>query len=333
MKALTRLIGHADVRRLLPMREAIPVVREALIAYARREVVQPLRQVVIAPGEGMRALALMPAVVRGAMGAKAFSVVPENAGTPLETHQGVLLLFDPGNGRLLAIIDAGTVTEIRTAAASAAATDALARKDAAVLAVLGSGTQARSHVLAMREVRRLEEVRIWSRHAAHARHFADWVGRQGLPASVHATARQAAADADLICTVTGAREPVLDARDVAPGAHINAVGASVPSYRELTSALVKACRLFVDSRQSALAEADDVRIPLGEHSILPEHVLGEIGEVLEGGVRGRVSPADITIFKSLGLAVEDVAIAAHLHGAALASGSGQDVDLTGTRPT
>lgn len=332
MKVTTRLIGHADVRRLLPMQDAIPVVRDALIAYARGEVIQPLRQVVIAPGEGMRALALMPAVVGDAMGAKVFSVFSGNAGTPLETHQGVLLLFDHADGRLLAIIDAATVTEIRTAAASAAATDILARPDAGILAVLGSGTQARAHVEAMREVRSIAEVRIWSRSDAHARHFADWVGRQGLKAKLFPTAHDAVIGADLICTVTGARAPILDAADVAPGAHVNAVGASVPSYRELTSALVKRGRLFVDSRQSALAEADDVRVPIGDHTILPGHILGEIGEVLAGDVPGRASADDVTLFKSLGLAVEDVATAAYLHDAARASGIGQDVELTGTRP-
>jgi len=332
VKVTTRLIGHTDVRRLLPMQDAIPVVRAALIAYARGEVVQPLRQVVMAPGEGLRALALMPAVVGDAMGAKAFSVFSGNAGTPLETHQGVLLLFNHADGRLLAIIDAATVTEIRTAAASAAATDVLAGEDAGSLAVLGSGTQARAHVEAMRAVRRLREVRVWSRDASHARRFADWVGRQGLAARLFPTAHDAAFGADLICTVTGARDPILDAADVAPGAHVNAVGASVPSYRELSSALVKRGRLFVDSRQSALAEADDVRIPLGEHAILPSHVQGEIGEVLAGDIPGRTSAEELTIFKSLGLAVEDVATAAHLYRAAEAAGVGEDIEITGTRP-
>jgi alanine dehydrogenase len=209
-------------------------------------------------------------------------------------------------------MDAAAMTAIRTAAVSAVATRLLARDDAGDLAILGTGVQARTHLEAMRVVRAIRRVRVWSRHDANQRAFAAWAGQRfGCEVETPASARDAVAGADLICTVTSARTPVLAGDWIAPGVHINAVGASLRDARELDTAAVVRARLYVDRRESALNEAGDFLIPLAEGAITEAHILGEVGELLLGRAVGRQGPADVTLFKSLGLAVEDVA-AAHL---------------------
>jgi len=261
-------------------------------------------------------------------GAKVISVMPGNHAHGEESHQGIVLLFEQERGRPLAILDAGAVTAIRTAAASAVATRALARKEAGDLAILGSGTQARSHLEAMRAVRTLRRVRVWSRNPESAFRFAEEAGEAlGLSVEPVASAREAVEEADLICTVTAATSPILLGDWIFPGAHVNAVGACTPKARELDSAAVARSRLFVDRRESALAEAGDFLLARNEGAITNDHILGETGEVLEGKVPGRRSGEEITLFKSLGIAVEDLAAGRHVYAKALAAGRGITLDL------
>jgi ornithine cyclodeaminase len=249
---------------------------------------------------------------RPVAGVKVITVMPGNHAHGEESHQGVVVLFEQERGRPLAVLDATAVTAIRTAAASAVATRALAREDAGDLAILGSGTQARSHLEAMRAVRTLRRVRVWSRNPESARRFAE---EEGVETA--ASAREAVEGADLICTVTAATSPILQGDWISPGAHVNAVGACTPKARELDSAAVARSRLFVDRLESALAEAGDFLLAREEGAVTDAHILGELGEVLEGRVPGRRSAEEITLFKSLGIAVEDLAAGRHVYRKAI----------------
>jgi ornithine cyclodeaminase len=272
---------------------------------------------------------VMPAYSKalGALGAKLISVYPGNHGTSLDSHQGAVMLFDGSNGSPVALMDAVSITAIRTAAVSGVATRVLARRDARTLAILGSGVQARTHVQAMLGVRRFERIVIWSRRSEHAEALAREVSRPGLQVDAVRDAREAVAAADVVCTVTAAREPVLSGSWLRSGTHVNAVGAALPTMRELDSEAVVRARLFVDRRESALNEAGEVLIPLREGVITPEHIIGEIGEVLIGRASGRERDDDVTLFKSLGLAVEDLACAHFLHDRARRDNTGTWVDL------
>lgn len=301
------------------MVECIEVVANALRSLTRGEAVQPLRSAIWMPDrQGL--LGVMPGML-GRLGdddpiagVKVITVMPGNHAQGEESHQGLVLLFEQEWGRPLALLDATAVTAIRTAAASAVATRALAREDAGDLAILGSGTQARSHLEAMSALRTLRRVRVWSRNPESARRFAERES-QGLGLTVEAmpSAREAVEGADLICTVTAAAEPVLQGDWIAPGAHVNAVGACTPRARELDGAAVAGSRLFVDCRESALAEAGDFLLARNEGAVTDDHILGELGEVLEGKVPGRRSQEEITLFKSLGIAVEDLAAGRHVY--------------------
>lgn len=308
-------LNRADVESLLPMDECIEVVEEALRALARGEAVQPLRSALWMPDRhGL--LGVMPGMLGSLQGkdpiagAKVITVMPGNHAHGEESHQGVVLLFDQERGRPLAVLDATAVTAIRTAAASAVATRVLAREDAGDLAILGSGTQARSHLEAMRAVRLVRRVRVWSRNPESARRFA---GEAGETVEPMASAQEAVEGADLICTVTAATSPVLQGDWISPGAHVNAVGACTPKARELDSAAVARSRLFVDRRESALAEAGDFLLARSEGAVTDDHILGELGEVLERRIPGRRSGEEITLFKSLGIAVEDLAAGRHVY--------------------
>jgi ornithine cyclodeaminase len=315
-------LNRDDVEAFLPMDECIEVVEGALRALARGEAVQPLRSVHWMPDRhGL--LALMPGMLGTVAGVKVLTVVPENHLHGGESHQGMVLLFEQERGRPLAFLDASSVTAIRTAAASAVATRALARAEAGDLAILGSGVQAGSHLDAMRAVRALRRVRVWSRRPESARRFAEREGeRTGLTVEPMPTAREAVAGADLICTVTAATEPVLLGEWISPGAHVNAAGACTPRARELDGAAVARARLFTDRRESLLAEAGDFLLAREEGAVTNDHILGEIGEVLEGILPGRRSAEEITLFKSLGIAVEDLAAGWHVYRKALAAGRG-----------
>jgi ornithine cyclodeaminase len=306
---------------------------EALRSVSRGESVLPLRQVIMLPDRS-GAFAAMPAYLASppALGLKAITVFPGNHGTELDSHQGAVLLFETKRGSLLAVMDASSITAIRTAAVSGVATRLLARADAGDLALLGTGVQALKHLEAMSHARRLRRVRAWSRSPEHVRAFAQRAARSlGLTVEAAASALEAVQGADLVCTVTSSREPVLKGEWLAPGAHVNAVGASLPSARELDTEAVTRARLFVDRRESALNEAGDFLIPRREGAVDEGHIRGELGELLLGSCRGRQSEAEITVFKSLGLAVEDVAAAQLIYDNALKTGAGTRVELGGAR--
>ena len=327
------IVNETEVRRLLPMAECLGVMEQALAALARGEALLPLRQVLMLPG-GAGAFAAMPAHLSepACMGLKVISVFPGNHGTELDSHQGAVLLFETERGRLLAIMDASSITAIRTAAVSGVATRLLARPEASTLALLGSGVQAATHLEAVALVRPLQHVRVWSRDAAHAARLATAArARHAFEITVAATAREAVVGADIVCTVTSSRTPVLEGEWLAPGAHVNAVGASLAATRELDTAAVARARVYVDRRESAAHEAGDLLIPRAEGAIGDDHVRGEIGEVIVGGQPGRRSPDEITLFKSLGLAVEDVAAAHHVFARARETGAGTWVELGGGR--
>jgi alanine dehydrogenase len=243
-----------------------------------------------------------------------------------------VLLFEGEHGSLRAILDASEVTAIRTAAVSGVATRLLARESAGDLAILGSGVEARTHLEAMLAVRRIRRVRVWSPTPEKCERFAEREGkRHGITVEATDTAESAVASADLICTTTSSRDPVLKGKWIAPGAHINAVGSSIKSARELDTAAVLRSRLFVDRRESTLNEGGDFLFPKAEGAIGDDHILGEIGDILLGTVRGRESNEEITLFKSLGLAVEDLAAAQLVYARAVAEGAGTWVELGGGR--
>lgn len=285
------------------MEAAIGLVERALADLASGRASMPVRSVFVKPDRS-GVVGLMPGFLESpaAFGLKAVTVFPGNATRGIDSHQGAVLLLEPATGRPEALLEGGEITAIRTAAVSAAATRALAREDAAVLGVLGSGVQGRAHVEAIRLVRRIARVKMWSRSAAAARKAAESVGAEPV-----ATAREAVEGADIVVTATAAREPVLERPWVADGTHINAVGACIPVAREIDSATVAASKLFVDSRDAAFVESGDVLFPIREGVVGESHVRAEIGAVLAGLRPGRESRSEITLFKSLGLAVEDVA--------------------------
>jgi ornithine cyclodeaminase/alanine dehydrogenase-like protein (mu-crystallin family) len=327
------VLNGEEVTRLLPMRDCIQVMRDALAALARGEALVPLRMVMRVPGiSGF--LGLMPGHIspqggrEGALGLKAVSVFPGNAQRGIDTHQGAVLLFEADTGRLSALLDGSAITAIRTAAVSGVATDLLARRDATRLAILGAGVQARTHLEAIAAVRSLGGARIWSRNLERARKLA--VEEQphfDFPIEAVPSAQAAVGDADIVTPVTASAEPILKRAWLKDGVHINAVGSSIPSSREIDTATMAAARLFVDRRESALAEAGDLLIPMLEGAVKGDHMEAELGEVIIGKNRGRRSPTELTLFKSLGLAVEDVASAAFVVARARETGSGQTVRM------
>jgi ornithine cyclodeaminase/alanine dehydrogenase-like protein (mu-crystallin family) len=291
------ILDENAVRGLLRMEEVIAAMGPALADFSAGRVVQPVRSVVpVAEHEGF--LGVMPAYA-GALGVKLVAFYPRNTGIP--THLATILLFNPETGEPLVTMDGTLITEMRTAAASAVATDLLARSDATVLAILGSGVQARSHLQALRLVRDLRDVRVWSPRGAAA-----FAREHNVRAT--ATAEEAVRGADVVVTATSSTTPVLQGQWLAPGVHINAVGATRPTWRELDDTVMQRARLYVDSREAALAESGDV----GAGTIV-----AELGEVLLDSARGRHSPEDITLFKSVGIAVEDVVTAQLVYDKAL----------------
>ena len=323
------VLNQSDIARLLPMSACIDVMADALSTLSRGDAVLPLRQVLRLP-DSKNAFAVMPAYLGApkAVGAKVITVFPDNHGTALDSHQGAVLLFEAEHGSLAAIMDASSITAIRTAAVSGVATRLLARDDAADVAILGTGVQARTHLEAMCAVRPVKRVRVWSRNAGAVREFAERESRQhDVEVAPARNAREAVEGAAIVCTVTASREPVLAGDWLADGAHVNAVGASLPFARELDTAAVVRGRLYVDRRESALNEAGDFLIPTKEGAIGDDHIVGEIGELLLGRIPGRRSDGEVTIFKSLGLAVEDVAAASFLYERARAAGRGTSVQL------
>ncbi|HLF28742.1 MAG TPA: ornithine cyclodeaminase family protein [Anaerolineae bacterium] len=324
------ILTHAEVEQLLPMEECIDVMAEALAALAQGQVHQPLRMVVHPP-DAAGLLALMPAYKAGAQpayGLKAVCVFPGNVAKGTDAHQGAVMLFSGESGELLALLNASAITAIRTAAVSAVATNLLARQDATDLAIIGTGAQARAHLAAMAAVRPIKRVRVASRNFEHARAFADEMTFHVLaPIDPVDSVEAAVIGADIIVTATTAAEPILKREWIAPGAHINAIGASLPTTREVDTATLAAAGLFVDRRESTLNESGDYLFALREGAIGPEHIRAEIGEVLLDARPGRMSDDEITLFKSLGLAVEDLAAAEYVYRTAQQAGVGTWVDF------
>jgi ornithine cyclodeaminase len=313
------------------MRAAVPLMREALTTLARGDAVLPLRSMVKLP-DGSGILGLMPGYLGApqSFGLKVVTVMPGNHGTGYESHQGVVMLFGVAHGEPLAVIDASAITEIRTAAVSGAVTDALAKPNAGDLAIVGSGAQARSHLAAMAAVRKLRRVRVWSRTRANAERFArEQAAKCEVAIEVCPDAQSAVLGADLVCTTTAASTPVVRGEWLAPGCHVNAVGACFAASRELDGAAVARARFFTDRRESCLAEAGDFRIARDEGLITDAHLLGEVGDVFLGKLAGRLRADDITVFESLGIAVEDLASAHHLLERARQTGAGQWLEWGG----
>jgi ornithine cyclodeaminase len=329
----TLILTQSQVRALLPMRACIELVAEALASLARGEGTNPLRRG-MRLADGRSLLGTMPGAVGTppAIGLKVVTVFPGNHGTPWDSHQGVVVLFDADHGVPRAILDASEITSIRTAAASGVATRLLAREDARDLAILGTGVEARTHLEAMLLVRSIERARVFSpdrgRREAFARRAAEL---HGIPIEAAESARAAVEGADLVCTATSSPVPVLQGAWLAPGAHVNAVGACLKDARELDTEAIVRSRLYVDRRESALAESGDFLIPRSEGAIGDDHIVGEIGELLIGKCPGRRSPAEITVFDSLGIAVEDLAAARYLDRRAREEGVGTLVELGGRR--
>jgi ornithine cyclodeaminase/alanine dehydrogenase-like protein (mu-crystallin family) len=322
------VLGEADVERLLPMEECVEVMAEALAALQRGDMEQPLR-FVVRPAGAAGLMGLMPAYrarAEPAYGLKAVCVFPGNPARGLDAHQGAVLLYDGETGVLRAAVNASAITAIRTAAVSAVATRLLARADARVLAILGAGVQARSHLRAMAVVRGFERATIWSRTPERAAAAAAEAGTP-FPVVTAASAEEALDGADVVCTTTSSPEPVVRRGWLAPGAHVNAVGSSIPTARELDTETMAAAALFVDRRESTLNEAGDFLFATREGAIGPEHIRAELGELLTGETEGRRSTAELTVFKSLGLAVEDLAAVEHVYRRARETGTGVEVDL------
>jgi ornithine cyclodeaminase/alanine dehydrogenase-like protein (mu-crystallin family) len=331
MKVL--IVNGSEVRDLLPMGECIGVMSDALSALARGDAILPLRPILWLP-EKVGALGMMPAYLGNiqSVGLKVVTVFPGNHGTRYDSHQGAVLLFETGHGQLLSIMDASSITAVRTAAVSGLATRLLARENADTVAILGTGVQARTHLEAMLTVRPVKSIRVWSRNAEHVSKFVEREARKlSIAVVASSSAEEAVRGADIICTTTSSREPVLHGEWIAPGSHINAVGSSVAFARELDTAAVTNARLYVDRRESTLNESGDFIIAKKEGSIDESHIVGEIGDVILGKVKGRRSPDEITLFKSLGLAVEDLAAANHIYKKAAATNAGTLIELGGER--
>lgn len=327
------LLNKREVRELLPMDECMAVMASTLKALADGKAILPLRQIMWLP-ERVGALGTMPAYLEhlGVMGLKVVSVFPGNHGTEFDSHIGVVMLYETTHGQLLAMVDASEITAIRTAAVSGVATRVLAKASASNLTIMGTGTQAKSHLSAMLTAKSLSRVRVWSRNHAHAQAFAARESaRYGIKIEPIADARSAVEGADIICTTTASPTPVLMGEWLAPGVHINAVGSSVTVARELDTPAVVNSSLFVDRRESTLNEAGDFLFPKREGAIGDSHIRAEVGEVLAGTHVGRQSDSEITLFKSLGLAIEDVASAHHVYTKAMMRRMGVSVELGGTR--
>jgi ornithine cyclodeaminase/alanine dehydrogenase-like protein (mu-crystallin family) len=305
-----RVIERDEVARRLTYEACIPIVRQAMIALSKGETRQHLRSIL--PLANGRAFGIMPGAMGEAapFGAKLISVYPENFAKGLHTHQGLVILFEPETGAPVCVVDASEITAIRTAAASAVATDALARPDARRLAILGYGGQAETHARAIGKVRDLTSIVVWGRSAERAQAFAERMGAElGITVTAAADVETAVAEADIVCTVSAAREPILKGAWVKAGTHLNLVGSSVAGPVEVDNDLVIKARFVADSREGVLRQGAEFLKAKEAGLIGDEHIVAEIGQVLSGEVAGRRSAAEITVYKSLGHVVQDLASA------------------------
>ena len=322
------VLNATVVRSLLSPRRCIELMRTAMALVARGATLQPLRQMCRHPS-GRGGIGMMQGYTARPewLGLKVMTGFASNVGTAFATHQGFVLLFEVEHGAPVAILDAREITAIRTAAATAVATDVLANPDSCVLALCGYGEQARAHLEALSEVRRFERVVVWGRDPLKAQAFAAAQGeRLGLAVSAVPSPQAAAVAADVICTTTAAAEPFLKGAWLRPGQHLNAVGSSIPATAEVDEDAVARCRYFVDFRESALELAGDFRRARAAGLVSDAHILGSIGDVLEGKIVGRRDRADLTFFKSLGMISQDLVAADFVYCAAIEQGAGQVID-------
>ncbi len=324
-----RVLRAAEVRALLPMSQCVELMRRTMIALSEGRAVAPLRSIMTLPdARGM--LGNMPGYLADpeCFGVKLVSLMPHNKPPEYPSHLGLVLLFEAGHGCPVAILDAAEITAIRTAAASGLATRLLARPDAGDLAILGAGEQARSHLEAMRAVRPLRRIRVWARDPAKAEVFAATEGaRHGVAIETSSSVPEAVEGADIICTLTKAREPILFGDWIASGAHLNVVGSSVAAAAEIDTTVVVRSRFFVDCRNSTVNEGGEYLRALRCGAISAAHIAAEIGEVANGTNPGRTSPDEVTLYKSLGVAPQDLASAHYVLEKARAGGIGQLIEL------
>jgi len=308
-------VNKEKIASLLPMEECIEVMEKMFRSLATGECLQPLRNIMRLP-DGSGVLGMMPghAAKLEVMGIKVISVFHANKEAGFPSHQGIVMLFDAKNGQPLMLFDALEITAIRTAAASAVATKLLSRKDSSTLAIIGSGEQAKRHIEAMLVVRNIKHINLWSRNENNAKHLLyELSAEYNIPIHIKKNVQQAIQHADIICTVTASKEPVVMGDWIAAGTHINAVGSSTALARELDTTAIGRSKLFTDRYESLFNEAGDFLIPKKEGAVTDEHVKGEIGEVLSGTKKGRENDKEITVFKSLGIAAEDIFSAYHIY--------------------
>ena len=322
------LLDDADVRALLTIGDLVPLMERTLVQFSAGEVEQPLRTVLDIGPEGAYC-GVMPAALPdpAAVGTKLVTIFESNPKRGLPSHLATIVLLDPETGALLAVLDGRYITEARTAAVSAVAARHLAGPEAShALAIVGSGVQARSHLEAMAAVMPLSEARVWSPTGAHRQDFVDrMVSVVGVPLTAAAAAAAAVRGATLIVLATAAAEPVVEDAWIRDGAHVTSIGAPVPHQREMDPELVARARVIVDSRAGALAESGDIMQGIAEGRFDESHVAAEIGDVIRGQAKGRTSPTEVTIFKSLGMAVEDVAAAHLTYTRAREQGRGREI--------
>ncbi len=305
-----RFIDREEVARRLTYEVCIPIVRDAMIAFSRGETRQLLRSII--PLSEGRLFGVMPGAmgVHAPFGAKLISAFHENFARGMQSHQGLIILFEPDTGAPVCVVHAGEVTAIRTAAASAVATDALARKDARRLALLGYGEQAATHARAIHKIRPLESIAVWGRSPERAQAFANRIQTElAVPVVAASDVREAVADADIICTVTSASEPILKGEWVRPGTHLNLVGSGYAGPAEVDNDLVVRSRFIADSREGVLNQGGEFLRAKAAGLVGDEHIVAEIGQVLAGEIEGRRSAEEITVYKSLGHVVQDLASA------------------------
>jgi ornithine cyclodeaminase len=329
-----RIISRSDVERLLPVGSCVSVMRDAMIATSRGDVSLPIRQFMPVPGVAGK-LALMPGSLgepatseQASFGIKLVCKYERPHDDPLGTHVGMVMLFDSAKGIPLAMVEGSSLTAIRTSAASALATDLLARKGATRLAVIGNGEQALRHISAMQAVRDIAHVTVWGRDRERAAAFALHSSQLcDVSCEVAASAELAIAEADIICTTTSAKEPVLLGKDLRPGQHLNLVGSAIPTTSEVDHEAVRRSRFYVDYRPAAMAAAGELLMAIDAGVITEDHIVAEIGEVADGKAPGRISDDDITCYKSLGVAAQDLAAAYAIWLQAEATDTGTVVDL------
>jgi alanine dehydrogenase len=321
------LLNEEIVASLLPLRDVFTAVKEAFAAQARGEISMPLRTLAAKTGGVLGAMPAAFADPNGAIGAKLVTVFGGNATLGLPTHNALIALFDPQTGVPIAVLDGRYITEVRTAVVSALATSALARADARTLAILGTGVQARAHIDALALVMKIDEVRIWGRTPRHSATLAAFARERRLNARTTETVPQATLGAGVVCTVTSSRAPILSAKDIGAGTHVNAVGFGGPSVRELSGDLVSAARVFVDSLDGAEHESGNLILARRDEGLGASPKVTLLCDVLAGRSPGRQNPDDITLFDSLGIAIEDVACAQLAYARANEAGMGTRVEF------